>query len=74
MKKLASVSADIFHKHYADNAYVSAHGAKSLDQTHIVTYTHYKQLQGAGYFLNVNFIGKSKAPRVIVGIGGLALT
>ena len=71
MKKLASVSADIFHKHYADNAYVSAHGAKSLDQTHIVTYTHYKQLQGVGYFLNVNFLRKSNAPRVIVGIGGL---
>ncbi|WP_122285691.1 hypothetical protein [Pseudomonas syringae group genomosp. 3] len=71
MKKLASVSADIYHKHYADNAYVNAHQSTNLNQVHIVTYTHYKQLQGAGCFLNMNFFRKCKAPRAIVGIGGL---
>lgn len=76
MKKIASVSADIYHKHYADNAYVNASEKTKLGQVHIVTYTHYKKLQGTGYFLNANFFKKCKedgqnAPRAIIGIGGL---
>lgn len=76
MKKLASVSAAIYHKHYADNAYMNASEKTKLGQVHIVTYTHYERLQGAGYFLNANFFRKCKgsgenAPRAIIGIGGL---
>lgn len=71
MKNLATVSASVYHKHYVDNAFAKAHEADHLENTHIITYTHYSKLQSAGYFLNRNFFRKSKNPKVIIGIGGL---
>lgn len=71
MKKLASVDADIYHKHYADNAFGRTHQQARLENTHIVTYAHYEKLRNTGYFLNQHFFKKSWRPKVIIGIGGL---
>ncbi|WP_279488356.1 hypothetical protein [Aeromonas veronii] len=71
MKHLGRISADLFHRHFAQDAFERQKGMASIKSLKIVTYVPISALISTFKFIHENFIIKSDEAIIIFGVTGL---